>query len=389
MSSGPISRSPDLRRLADQGYELEVRAGHLLVSHVPYVTDQREVAFGTIVAQLNLANDVTAAPSTHVVMFAGAHPCDQAGARLRGLVNQSTRRELSPGLFIDHTFSSKPHPTGRYADYYEQITTYVDILGGPAESIDPSATAKTFKVVQPGEEGSPFLYMDTATSRAGIGAISAKLAVDRVAIVGLGGTGSYILDYLAKTPIGEIHLFDGDVFGQHNAFRAPGAAAGEELGASKVEHWASVYSKMRTGVIPHHGYLDGSSVDALDGMSFAFLSLDPGPGKRAVIAKLLAAGISFIDVGMGVAAEEGGIAGILAVSISTPERPLAGADLAEDGAGPDDYRSNVQVVELNALNAALAVIRWKKVVGFYRDLRGEVSSDYMLDTNNLANHAAA
>jgi hypothetical protein len=360
-----------------------------VIGHVPYVTDQREVAFGTIVAELNLSNDVAAPPSTHVVMFAGSHPCDQAGARLRGLVNQSSRRELSPGLFIDHTFSSKPHPTGHYADYYEQITTYVDILGGPAESIDPNASAKTFRVIQPGEDGSPFMYMDTATSRAGIGAISARLAVERVAIVGLGGTGSYILDFLAKTPIGEIHLFDGDVFGQHNAFRAPGAAAGEALGASKVEHWTNVYSHIRTGVIPHSGYLDESSVDALDGMSFAFLSLDPGPGKRAVVAKLVAAGISFVDVGMGVALEEGGIAGILAVTVSTPDHPLAGADLAEDGAGPDDYRNNVQVVELNALNAALAVIRWKKLVGFYRDLRAEVSSDYMIDSNNLANQAVA
>jgi Domain of unknown function (DUF6791)/ThiF family len=361
----------------------------LVVGHVPYVTDQREVAFGTIVAKLNLSNDVAAPPSSHVVMFAGSHPCDQAGARLRGLVNHSSRRELSPGLFIDHTFSSKPHPTGRYADYFEQITTYVNILGGPAESVDHTATAKTFNIIQPGEDGSPFLYMDTATSRAGIGAISARLAIDRVAIVGLGGTGSYILDYLAKTPIGEIHVFDGDVFGQHNAFRAPGAAAGEELGASKVEHWTTVYSRMRTGVIPHPGYLDESSVDCLEGMSFAFLSLDPGPSKRVVVAKLLAASVPFIDVGMGVAAEEGGIAGILAVTVSTPEHPLAGADLAGDGAGPDDYRNNVQVVELNALNAALAVIRWKKLVGFYRDLRGEVSSHYMLDTNNLANEAAA
>ena len=32
----------------------------------------------------------------------------------------------------------------------------------------------------------------------------------KVAIVGLGGSGSYILDLIAKTPICEIHLYDGD-----------------------------------------------------------------------------------------------------------------------------------------------------------------------------------
>ena len=47
----------------------------------------------------------------------------------------------------------------------------------------------------------------------------------KVVIVGLGGTGGYLLDLLAKTPIEEIHLYDDDIFGTHNAFRAPGAAS--------------------------------------------------------------------------------------------------------------------------------------------------------------------
>jgi tRNA A37 threonylcarbamoyladenosine dehydratase len=45
----------------------------------------------------------------------------------------------------------------------------------------------------------------------------------------MGGTGSYILDLVAKTAVMEIHLFDGDDFNQHNAFRAPGAASLEDL----------------------------------------------------------------------------------------------------------------------------------------------------------------
>jgi hypothetical protein len=34
----------------------------------------------------------------------------------------------------------------------------------------------------------------------------------------------------------------------------------------------------------------------------------------------------------------------------------------------DDYTRNIQIAELNALNAVLAVIRWKKHVGFYGDI---------------------
>ena len=56
-----------------------------------------------------------------------------------------------------------------------------------------------------------------------------KLAQETVAIIGVGGTGGYILDQVAKTPAPEIRLFDADEFMSHNAFRAPGAASLEEL----------------------------------------------------------------------------------------------------------------------------------------------------------------
>lgn len=34
----------------------------------------------------------------------------------------------------------------------------------------------------------------------------------------------------------------------------------------------------------------------------------------------------------------------------------------------DDYDYNIQIADLNALNAALTVIKWKKLWGFYLDL---------------------
>lgn len=64
-----------------------------------------------------------------------------------------------------------------------------------------------------------FQYIDTNSSRANIEMINMKLERQKIAIIGLGGTGAYILDMVAKTPVKEIHLFDGDSFDQHNAFR--------------------------------------------------------------------------------------------------------------------------------------------------------------------------
>ena len=115
------------------------------------------------------------------------------------------------------------------------MTKYVTILSGYAEVIEPAVTAKSsvWSSASEGEEETVFKSgIDTASSRAEITSVMEKLAaVKKVAIVGLGGTGAYVLDLVAKTPANEIHLFDGDVFLQHNAFRSPGAPSLDELKA--------------------------------------------------------------------------------------------------------------------------------------------------------------
>ena len=52
--------------------------------------------------------------------------------------------------------------------------------------------------------------------------LSALLAEKKVAIIGLGGTGSYILDFLARTHLEKIALFDDDKVHVHTIFRLPG-----------------------------------------------------------------------------------------------------------------------------------------------------------------------
>jgi hypothetical protein len=51
----------------------------------------------------------------------------------------------------------------------------------------------------------------------------------------------------------------------------------------------------------------------------------------------------------------------------------------------NDYSHNIQIAELNALNAALAVIKWKKLCGFYQDLEREHCSVYTINGNHIAN----
>ena len=390
MSHSLIDRSVDLKRLEDEGYEVEVRSGHLLLSHVPYVNEAGVIKYGTLVSELSLAGDTTTRPSTHVVMFAGEMPCNQRGRPLSQIRHSSGRRELAEGLVVDHSFSSKP-PEG-YADYYLKMTTYEAIISGPAQSIDPNVTARTFAVVEAREEDSPFRYIDTASSRAGIGAITEKLECGAVAIVGLGGTGSYILDLVAKTPVREIHLFDGDRLGQHNAFRSPGAPSIETLRATpeKSAYYRDIYSEMRRNIFAQ-GFVDESVVDSLRAMDFVFIAVDKGRPRRLLVEKLEEFGVEFIDVGMGVEEVESSLLGQLRVTASTDRsRNKVRSTLPiSDRDGEDDYSRNIQIADLNALNAALAVIKWKKLSGFYADLENEHTILYQIDGNHLVNEDRA
>lgn len=375
MSIIPIDRSPDLQQLRKDGYNVQVTAaGFLIVHDVPYVNSKREIAVGAIGSNLDLAGDITARPQDHTAKFIGEYPCDSAGNTLEVLRQASGSFDLGSGLVAQHSFSRKPQ-RGHYEDYHEKMTAYIGLLGKHVAAIDPTITAKTHKIIEPEDSTSPFNYLDTASSRAEINAITARLSEDAVAIVGVGGTGSYVLDLVAKTPVKTIHIFDGDRLLTHNAFRAPGAPAIEELRLQplKVEYFASIYGRMHRGIVPHAIAIDATNVSKLEGMSFVFLCMEGGTAKRAIVDKLEAIGIPFADVGMGLYAKRNSIGGMLRSIISLPDsREMARGRIsfAVDDA-ENEYDKNIQVADLNALNACLAVMAWKKLRSFYFNLGKE------------------
>ncbi|ACO33621.1 MULTISPECIES: ThiF family adenylyltransferase [Acidobacterium] len=379
MSHQLISRSTDLKQLRDEGYEVEVRGNYLLVHSVPYVNGQRQVAFGSLVSELTLAGDVTVRPNTHVVHFIGDHPRSKDGTPIVQIAHASTTQQLLPGLVIHHSFSNKP--AGGYANYYEKMTRYVDVISSAAKALDQTVDARTFKPIESSNEESVFRYIDTASSRAGIGMISGRVAGQRIAIVGVGGSGSYILDFIAKTPVKEIHLFDDDLYLQHNAFRSPGAALLDDLRrqVKKVDYFAEVYGRMRYGVVPHSIRLDDINVHVLNGFDFVFVCVDRGSVRKVVLNALRARRTPFVDVGMGVEVTPNDqLFAVCRTTAGTSEKtthidsrvPLA--DMEDDGV----YSQNIQIAELNALNAAFAVIKWKKIAGIYEDIDHEHHSTY-------------
>ncbi len=387
MSQQLINRNDDLKRLRDEGYDIEVRSNHLLIKNVPYVNSAKEIMLGTLVSTLNLAGDVTKKPDTHVAHFAGDHPCNKDGSEMVQIRHQSQRKEIGHDLVVNHSFSSKP--SEGYKDYYHKMTTYVAIISSPAQSLDPNVTARTFPVIESREEESVFNYVDTASSRAEITLITKKLELGAIGIVGLGGTGSYVLDLVAKTPVREIRLFDGDKFSQHNAFRSPGAPSIDDLKkeTKKVFYFKDIYSKMRRNIIAYDNYIDAENISRLEGLDFVFLCMDSCEAKRLIVEKMEALGISFVDVGMGIEPVDDALLGILRVTTSTAEKRdhVKHRISFSDNGGNNEYSRNIQIADLNALNAALAVIKWKKLYGFYKDFENEYFSTYTIDGNILTN----
>jgi len=122
-------------------------------------------------------------------------------------------------------------------------------------------------------------------------------------------------------------------------------------------------------------------------MNFVFLCLDKGPVKKSIVKKLEEWGTSFIDVGMGLQMVGESLTGIATVTTCTTEQRKHIKDRISfsDGNEGNEYSQNIQIADLNALNAALAVVRWKKICGFYKDLEHEHFCAYVVNGNTLIN----
>lgn len=131
--------------------------------------------------------------------------------------------------------------------------------------------------------------------------------------------------------------------------------------------------------------LDSTSASDLDGVTFAFVCVDKGSARGEIFQLLIEKGIPFIDVGMGPSlSKQGQIKGMLRTTYYPPGKAADVLALghAETQDGPEDvYRANIQIAELNALNASIAVLRFKQLRGFYvDDVQG---NNFLFDIRDL------
>ena len=392
MYAALINHSLDLQRLQAEGFVMEVCDGWLIIHHIPYINTAREMKDGTLLRSLSISGDHTIRPNDHTAYWVGEQPCDVNSKPLPSLVNSAVHKIVCSKFNANFYFSCHAEkeefpPYGDYPDYYEKVKHYFDTIAAPALCLDSEAWNLINKPLDSVAENNPLCYMDTNASRAKITGLSNKFKGLKIGIIGLGGTGSYLLDLIAKTTVAEIHLFDADVINTHNAFRAPGAMSEADLSKApkKVDYYAHIYSNMHKGIKPHAMMVTSDNFSVLDTLDFAFLSLDSVSAKKQIAGYLIDKHIPFIDSGMGIDQNpDGKLSGMLHVAIGTSERyqhlsQVMGSENAEN----DEYDSDIQIAELNALSANLSVIQWKKTLGFYADIRHEAYSVYTINSNDI------
>jgi hypothetical protein len=356
--------------LVEKGYAVAYDSGYLVIRDVPYLDSQKQLQWGAIVTKLVFIDNERVTLEDHQIFFAGSIPHGLDGAPIPNLGGGEARlalTEASSDVMVQRRFSNKPKSAGKFADHFEKIESYTIQISGPAMELH-NANPYTFRAIEEAVTGSVFKLHDTLTSRAEIVDLSAKFAEDVIAVIGLGGTGAYVLDFLVKTPVREIRAFDHDLFHVHTSFRSPGRLDEDELGKRKAEVYQARYDNFREGLRIQSKFVDASSEADLEGVTFAFVCVDKGSSRAGIFDLLISKGIPFIDVGIGLDRKRGPINGMLRLAYFSSEQAEIIRDkrLAEMSDEPDDiYRVSLQISEINALNACLAVIRFKQLRGFY------------------------
>jgi molybdopterin/thiamine biosynthesis adenylyltransferase len=376
------NHNDDIRRLLDKGYALRIDGAHLVVRDIPYLNSLSALQVGAVVAKLEFVDKVRVKQDDHQIYFAGSVPYGLDGQAIPNLGGGPSSIALNKtDVVVQRSFSNKP--AGGFANFFDKIEHYVRVISGPAIEMY-GGNPLTFGADTDVTTNSVFKFRDTLTSRAEIGDLAAKFEDEVIAVVGLGGTGSYLLDFFVKTPVREIRAFDGDVYHVHNAFRSPGRLDESELGKSKAEIYRERYRNFRGGLTIERRNVERSSANDFQGVTFAFVCVDKGSARSEIFDLLVSLRIPFIDVGMGLNRKQGALSGAIRATYYSADdaakvRNMQLAEMADD---PDDiYRSNVQISELNALNASVATIRYKQLRGFY--VEESAIYHFLMDIGNM------
>lgn len=245
-----VSHNPFIKDLDDTGYYVDFVGAYFVIYGLPYLDENGELKHGDWISKLDLNGPVIDPPKgNHQAWWRGGRPHNNAKAPLQ-LGGGEDRITVEHGFVSDRSFSFKLQTDGQnrdYATFQEKVETYLDAITGPALAAYPDATPYKGIEVKSAAQGTPLRFPDTMSARYEMNDLSFLLRGKKAAIIGLGGTGSFILDFIARTHLERIGLFDDDKIHVHTIFRIPGFIAGA-IGKRKVDALSQHYSQWHKGI---------------------------------------------------------------------------------------------------------------------------------------------
>ena len=378
--------NPFVQDLDELGYDADFVGGHFALYGLPYLDQDGALQHGDLFTPVNLGADgVIEQGGTHQCWWVGSRPYGRDGVEL-GVGYADNPRLIIEGLTANASFSLKLRdgdaPPRDYVSFKEKIETYLHFIVQPAVATHPEATPLRGIERRVHEQGSPLRLPDTMSANYGVNDVADRLRGKSVAIIGLGGAGSCILDFIVRTHLEAITLFDGDKVHVHTLFRIPGVLGASAIGKLKVEVLAQHYGAWHAGIASVPERIIADNLERLRGFDFVFVSVDDGPSRRLIVDWLSREGVPFVDCGMGLNRSFGnalnGVVRITGVDRGAYDRTVDTPNLPTVNPADAEYRKQAQIIELNALNACLAVVRFKQHFGLYES--GEEAAWYMFET---------
>ena len=200
------------------------------------------------------------------------------------------------------------------------------------------------------------------------------VAQERVAIVGLGGVGAWIADFVLKADPLEVHAWDYDRIEPKNILRMPGGLDPNVwIGRPKAEWFEETYSLIHTNVHGHNVRVLPENVqEVIATTTFAFVAVDNAHDRMMVCDALATARVPFVVAGLSPVRKDKRVKvsmRIVTAHVGVSSWREAIPQVGQ--AGQDDYGS-LELPDVYSMAAGWAIQSWRKMRGqFWQERREE------------------
>ena len=211
------------------------------------------------------------------------------------------------------------------------------------------------------------------------------VAQERVGIVGLGGVGAWIADFVVKADPQEVHGWDYDCIEPKNILRMPGRLDPDAwIGRQKVDWFQETYSVIHTSVQGHNvKVLPGNVKDVIERTTFCFVAVDDADDRMMVCDRLANADIPFVVAGLSLVRKDKRVTVSMRIVTAHVGVPSWRDAIPQVGrAGQDDYGS-LDLPDVYSMAAGWSIQSWRKMRGQFWQEQREECLDYDVSDQTL------